>query len=188
MHMKNRSVFSGIQMNWFAVLAGVFCLTVAAGVSAAQTAKPCADDAAKLCKDVSGQGKIAKCLNEHSNDLSPACKEHIEKAKAKIQHVTQACKEDAAKLCKSVPGGGKRAGVAKCLNEHINDLSPACRETIEKAKKKVQHVKEACKEDAAKLCKGTKPGGGKIVQCLKQHEGELSAACKEAMPQPTGKM
>ena len=36
-----------------------------------------------------------------------------------------------------------------------------------------------CKEDAEKLCKGVEPGEGRIVRCLKQHEAELSAACKE---------
>jgi hypothetical protein len=133
--MKNGTVFSGIQMNWFAVLAGVFCLSIATGVSAAQNARPCADDAAKLCKGVQGKQQVAQCLKEHSNDLSPACKENIAKMK-----------------------------------------------------EKVEDFKQACKDDAEKLCKGTKPGGGKIVQCLKQHEDQLSAACKEAMPQTKGKM
>jgi hypothetical protein len=131
--MKNRSIFSVIQTNWFTVLAGVFCLTLATGVSAEQNAKPCADDAAKLCKGVSqGGGKIAKCLKEHSNELSPACKENIEKAK-----------------------------------------------------KKMQDIKQVCNEDAKQLCKDTKPGGGKVMQCLKQHESELSASCKDALAQPT---
>lgn len=133
--MKNKTVLLGIQMNWLAVLAGVFSLTMAVGVSAAQNARPCADDAAKLCKGVQGNKQVAQCLKEHSNELSPACKENIDKVK-----------------------------------------------------EKVQNFKQACKDDAAKLCKGTKPGGGKIVQCLQQHEDQLSAACKEAMPQPKGKM
>jgi len=36
-----------------------------------------------------------------------------------------------------------------------------------------------CKEDAERLCKGVEPGEGRILQCLKQHEAELSAACKQ---------
>ena len=35
-----------------------------------------------------------------------------------------------------------------------------------------------CKEDAEKLCKGVKPGGGRIIKCLKEHEADLSEACK----------
>lgn len=130
--MKHWAVFSGIQMKWATVLAGMFCLTFAAGVSAEQNARPCAEDAARLCKGVQqGEGHVAQCLKEHANELSPACKENIGKMKEKVQDFAQ-----------------------------------------------------ACKDDSTRLCKGTKPGGGRILQCLKRHEGELSPACKEKMSQP----
>lgn len=133
--MKIMTAFSGVQMTWLAVLAGVFCLTVATGVKAEPAARPCAEDAARLCKGVQqGQGRVARCLKEHANELSPACKENIGKAK-----------------------------------------------------EKVRDFKQACRDDSAKLCKGTKPGGGRILQCLKQHESELSPACKEKMGQPRGR-
>jgi hypothetical protein len=38
-----------------------------------------------------------------------------------------------------------------------------------------------CREDAKRLCKGVKQGGGRIHACLKEHEAELSAACKDRM-------
>ena len=133
--MTYATVLSGVQMKWLAVLAGIFCLSIATGASAEQTARPCRDDAAKLCKGVQ-------------------------------------------------PGGGN---IAKCLKEHSSELSPACKENIEKAKKKVEEFKEACKGDAKNLCKDVKPGGGRIVQCLKQHESELSPSCKAAMSQPKGR-
>lgn len=130
--MKNRTVFSSIQMNWLALIAGVFCLSIAAGVSAEEVDKPCAADAQKLCKDVQpGEGRVARCMKEHEKELSPGCKENIGKMKEKVREVA-----------------------------------------------------EACKDDAAKLCKDTKPGKGRILRCLKQHEGELSAACKEQMTLP----
>lgn len=133
--MKIKTAFSGVQMTWLAVLAGVFCLTVAKGVKAEPAARLCAEDAARLCKGVQqGQGRVARCLKEHANELSPACKENIGKAK-----------------------------------------------------EKVQDFKQACKDDSAKHCKGTKPGGGRVLQCLKQHEAELSPACKEKMDQPRGR-
>jgi uncharacterized coiled-coil DUF342 family protein len=36
-----------------------------------------------------------------------------------------------------------------------------------------------CLQDARKLCAGVKPGQGRIGACLKQHEADLSAECKE---------
>lgn len=132
--MKNMTVFSGIQ-KLLAVLAAVFCLSVATGVSAETTSRPCVDDATRLCKGVQqGDGRIARCLKEHSSELSPGCKKNIGTEKEKVQELAQ-----------------------------------------------------ACKADSEKLCKGIQPGGGRILQCLKQHEGELSPACKEKMNQPKGK-
>ena len=133
--MKTRSVFSGVSMKRLAVLTGVLCLSIATVAAAEQSARPCRDDAARLCKDVQpGEGRVARCLKEHANELSPACKENIGKMK-----------------------------------------------------EKVKEVKEACEQDAKKLCEDTKPGGGRIMQCLKQHESELSPACKEHMDKPRGK-
>jgi len=130
--MNNVTALPGFQMKWLAVLAGVFCLSMATCASAEENAKPCADDAAKLCQGMQ-------------------------------------------------PGGG---AIAKCLKEHSSELSPACKDNMAKMKQKAKAFREACKNDARTLCKGERPGGGRIVQCLKQHEGELSADCKEAMDKP----
>ncbi|MDE2595017.1 MAG: cysteine rich repeat-containing protein [Burkholderiales bacterium] len=40
---------------------------------------------------------------------------------------------------------------------------------------------EACKDDAAKLCPGVKPGEGRIMECLKEHKSEVSSECKKAV-------
>lgn len=40
----------------------------------------------------------------------------------------------------------------------------------------------ACRDDIRTLCSSVKPGGGRALACLKQHESELSAACKTALP------
>jgi hypothetical protein len=38
----------------------------------------------------------------------------------------------------------------------------------------------SCKPDVDKFCKGIEAGAGRIVECLKKHKDELSAACKVA--------
>ncbi len=35
-----------------------------------------------------------------------------------------------------------------------------------------------CKADYEKLCGDVKPGGGRIMECLKEHKDELSPECK----------
>lgn len=37
-----------------------------------------------------------------------------------------------------------------------------------------------CQGDIEKFCKNVEPGGGRIIQCLKQNEASLSDACKKA--------
>ena len=45
-----------------------------------------------------------------------------------------------------------------------------------------------CKEDAARLCKGVPPGGGKLIGCLKQHENEVSIGCAKELKAVKTKM
>ncbi len=41
---------------------------------------------------------------------------------------------------------------------------------------------QACQADARKLCPGERPGGGRVLGCLKAREAELSAGCQAALP------
>lgn len=41
--------------------------------------------------------------------------------------------------------------------------------------------REACKGDYDKYCKGTMPGGGRILACLGKQRDQLSAACKQVI-------
>ena len=93
-----------------------------------------------------------------------------------------ACGADVEKFCKDVaPGGGGRY---KCLKEHDKDLSEPCKKHIAEVKAKVRGMHEACWDDVSRLCDGVRPGGGRILKCLKDHESELSEPCKAALPAP----
>ncbi len=91
---------------------------------------PCAEDVAKLCKDVQpGGGRIIKCMQEHESELSPACKQHVAEMKEKGRGAKDACGDDVRKFCKDVqPGGGR---IVKCLKEHESELSSECRSRME---------------------------------------------------------
>ena len=89
------------------------------------------------------------------------------------------CAEDVAKFCKDVkPGKGT---IAKCLKQHESELSVGCKDNLAAKKQNAQDFSEACKGDVAQYCKGTKPGEGNMLKCLKQNEDTLSADCKKTM-------
>jgi hypothetical protein len=51
--------------------------------------------------------------------------------RAAFEEALPYCEADAAKFCSSVvPGGGR---IAKCMLEHLEDLSPICQEKIQEA-------------------------------------------------------
>ncbi|MBV9569260.1 MAG: cysteine rich repeat-containing protein [Hyphomicrobiales bacterium] len=39
----------------------------------------------------------------------------------------------------------------------------------------------ACRADFQKLCKGTKPGGGRVLACLSQQRDQLSEGCRKVV-------
>jgi len=48
---------------------------------------------------------------------------------------------------------------------------------MKRAEERIEQVKEECNADAKKFCKGIRPGGGRILACLKSHQSELAPAC-----------
>jgi hypothetical protein len=47
-------------------------------------------------------------------------------------------------------------------------------------------IRGACKSDVAQLCKGIKPGAGRIAACLKEHKDQVSDTCKSALKEAHG--
>ena len=92
------------------------------------------------------------------------------------------CADDIAKFCKDIkPGGGR---LVKCIKEHEKELSPVCTASMEEAKKKLKDAHQACADDVQKFCKDVKPGQGHIVNCLREHQKDLSPTCQATMVQP----
>ncbi len=43
-----------------------------------------------------------------------------------------------------------------------------------------------CKADAARLCPGIEPGGGRLIKCMKAHKEEVSIGCAKELKKLKG--
>lgn len=94
-----------------------------------------------------------------------------------------ACRADIAALCPNLtPGKADHRAIAECLMSQQDKVSAPCKTEMEQMKAKMEAAKEACQPDVDKFCSTVAKGGGQVMQCLKQHESELSDACKAAQP------
>ncbi len=95
------------------------------------------------------------------------------------------CRGDIAALCPNLkPGPGEHHAIAQCLESQADKLSAPCKAHLDEMKARMEAAKEACKPDVEKFCAGLPTGDGRIMQCLHQHQSELSEACKAAQPPP----
>ena len=119
-----------------APLAAMFALALCAGtfsVPAIAARNPCAPDAARLCADVQrGGGRIARCLRQHEDQLSPLCKGRMDAMREEGRELARACRDDVDKQCKGVQRVGGR--IVQCLRMHESDLSPQCRARLDDAR------------------------------------------------------
>ena len=59
---------------------------------------------------------------------------------------------------------------------------------LEESKKRLMEAQQACTGDMEKFCKDVKPGGGRILKCLREHTQDLSSACRKMTETTAGKM
>lgn len=146
-------------------------MTILLALLLAQAAPhPCMADAKKLCPDVKpGQGRIGACFKEHKHQVSAECSARI----AEFHEEAQSCEAEEEKLCPDAAPGPARSA---CVREHLDQLSAECRNFFLKMHERRGEMR-GCRGDAQKFCKGVKPGEGRILQCLKSHQGDLSPGC-----------
>lgn len=86
------------------------------------------------------------------------------------------CQSDIQKFCPGVaPGHG---ALVECLKKHKDELSKECRAQGESMKKHLEQKREACADDVEQFCSAAKADGGSVAKCLRDHQQELSEACK----------
>lgn len=88
----------------------------------------------------------------------------------------KACGADYQKFCAEVKPGEGRIG--KCLQEHKDELSQSCRAFFQDATRTIiREFIAACQTDVANNCKGVQPGEGRILNCLRAHQENISGQC-----------
>ena len=100
--------------------------------------------------------------------------------------IGEACAEDAARLCP----GARGVELLLCLEGRSADLGPRCRGkvTARAAQLRERHalVVQACQGEVARFCPDVDPAPGQgLVRCLREHEEELSEACRRQLPAQT---
>jgi hypothetical protein len=101
---------------------------------AAEQKFACREEIAQYCQGVKpGGGRILSCLKEHENELSPTCREKLAAIENLLKEAKQTCAADIERFCKGVQSGEGR--IAKCLKEHVEEISPECRGKVQGMKK-----------------------------------------------------
>ena len=112
-----------------ALLALALLPTIAVAQSAQQA---CAPDIRTFCAGVQqGEGRIARCLQQHRSELSPACQAGMGRSAQLMKEVVSACEDDVHRYC-----AGAAPGTTKeCLRANFRELSLRCKRELFEAKK-----------------------------------------------------
>jgi Golgi apparatus protein 1 len=159
------------------------CAVLAAGIQAARALDPpCVADAKRLCPGIpAGDGRLWECLVRNEFQLSSACQQNIREIQGRAAEFSADCAADVYRFCPRTPAGGGR--VLQCLRAHAGrrELASNCEDAVVRALENLGDFAEACGGDAAALCAGVQPGGGKLFACLRAQSGRLSSRCRSAV-------
>lgn len=104
--------------------------------------------------------------------------------KQTMASLKESCKDDIKKYCSDVtPGQGR---VAACIKSQENHLSTTCKSAWVGARKDISKridkadvaFRKSCGADVQKFCSNVPSGEGRLMNCLDQHESDLSSSCK----------
>ena len=160
----------------------VAALGAAAGAGRALADAPCVEDAARICPGIPAKdGRLWACLQRNQFQLSTRCQKNIQEVERRASEFTVDCAADIYNFCPGTPSGAGR--LVECLATHVGrrELGTNCEDAVIKALENLQEFVDACKEDAAALCQGIEPGGGRLFLCLRAQSDRLSSRCRDVV-------
>jgi hypothetical protein len=110
----------------------------------------------------------------------------VASAESMVETVVKGCDKELKTYCKDVTAGEGR--VLACLYAYSDKLSGRCEYALYDAAAQLDRVINAiayaaneCQNELTKFCSDIKPGGGRLIECMKKNDAKLSARCKQAL-------
>ena len=143
---------------------------------------PCLAEADKVCPGIpAGDGRLFGCLLRNEFQLSSECVQNLREVQRRANAFSADCQADVFRFCQGVaPRGGR---ILECLRPYLGrrQLGTNCEDAVATALESYQELHDACAEDAAALCQGVQPGGGRLFLCLRYQSDQLSSRCRKAV-------
>lgn len=112
--------------------------------------------------------------------------EKLRKGKITLTADVKGCDADIEQYCPGLPRNSQKAFM--CMMAYEDKLSESCKLGIAEAAMSIKMSKAAidysvrvCEEDADKYCLDVEPGEGRLINCIKEHEAEVSEPCVTAL-------
>jgi len=92
------------------------------------------------------------------------------------------CEAEVQQYCPdSLEGEDRR----RCVVQRLKRLDAPCQQIVQQRLvrwREAEGYKHACIEDIKRVCPTVQPGDGRILQCLQEHEQDLSEGCYQSLP------
>lgn len=92
------------------------------------------------------------------------------------------CEAEVQQYCPdSLTGEDRR----RCVMQRLKRLDAPCQQIVRQRLvrwREAEGYRLACVEDVKRVCLTVQPGDGRILQCLQEHEQDLSEACYQSLP------
>ncbi len=92
------------------------------------------------------------------------------------------CDAEVQQYCPDSLAGEERR---RCVMQRFKRLEVSCQQIVKQRLvrwKEADGYKLACAEDVKRVCRTVEPGEGRILQCLQEHEQDLSESCYQSLP------
>jgi hypothetical protein len=92
------------------------------------------------------------------------------------------CDAQLQQLCPVSLTGEERR---RCVLQRMKQMDPPCQQIARQRLvrwREADGYKLACVDDVKRVCRGVNPGDGRMLQCLQEHEQELSERCYQSLP------